>query len=642
MTNTTTARVAMAKATLDIFPPLIRKSLLYTQQFRDDYGFKTEAIVTFGASAVSVQRSELFDAVRAILAGTDEAEVSDVEGGVWRLMNEAGEDSTPIPVLVSDKHRLRLPEFTVLSNDATLRIRSLEESASYVNLPTDDREKWRLILTERALEDDEVEAFLSDLRDTPVYLEQSVRGEITGGKSSVSSLVPNSRRYFQRLVGAYDGSDSITNYAMGAGRTLFEHLSEWRPYEGFLFSLLLSSHSTLTAEITTDHLDRDKLVQAYDFVEKHGDMLSRLGAFEVGLRILPERPEVEPYLLHLVNRIRNDDADGTASEFKLFSALFVLVDGELSRTRLMAGEPPFYRRLASLAQAALLHRQLVQCGIDFDRFSRWAINNRSEHHYMQSLADMRTEPRWIPDLAVDSQMKANCFGRIMVAGNRFKKNISPGELYDTILGNGQQSISKICEFPRPYFPGPLEGAEVCPTPLPSDLARVIEQQLDTDEIQASSFFVLVNSSMIFRITSGHAELAAMALRLGNYRLAKLEDKLQLVGILNGLASVAAISRNPSLAGELRILVRRYLRDTEYGISTEEAMRICLVASAAQEELMEWREFAGEWLTELAFSEMEKGEAEVLHSHLIALLHSIPELWFSCARADAALKALCSC
>ena len=632
----------MAKATLDIFPPLIRKSLLYTQQFRDDYGFKTGAIVTFGASAVSVQRSELFDAVRAILAGTDESEVSDVEGGVWRLMNEAGEDSTPIPVLVSDKHRLRLPEFTVLSNDATLRIRSLEESASDVNLPTADLEKWRLVLTERAFEDDEVEAFYSDLRDTPVYLEQSIRREIMSGKSNVSSLVPNSRRYFQRLVGVYEGSNSITDYATKAGRTLFESLSEWRPYEGFLFGLLLSSHSTLTAEITADHLDREKLGQAYEFVEKHGDMLSRLGAFEVGLRILPERSEVEPYLLRLVNRIRNDDVDGNASEFRLFSALFVLVDGELSRTRLMAGEPPFYRRLASLAQAALLHRQLVQCGIDFDNFSRWAINNRGEHHYMQSLADMRTEPRWIPDLSVDSQMKANCLGRIMIAGNSFEKNICPGELHDTILGNGQQSISKSCEFPHPYFPGPLEGAEVCPNPLPIDLARVIEQQLDTSEIQASSFFALVNSSMIFRIKPGHAELAARALRLANYRLAKLEDKLQLVGILNGLATVAAISRNSSLAGELRILVRRYLRDTEYGISTEEAMRICLVASAAQEELIEWREFAGEWLTELAFSEMEKGEAEVLHSHLIALLHSIPELWFSCARADAALKALCSC
>ena len=631
----------IAHAVLGIAPPLICESLLNIQQFRDDFGLIPEATIAFGAGEVLVKRSTLFEAIRTILSGANETQVSDVEGSVWGLTNEADEDAAPLLVFSSNEHRLELPNFTVLSIDAALRIRSLEKSASEVNLPIDDLEYWRHILKERALEDVEIESFFSDLRDTPALFEQSIRREIMEGKSGVSALVPNSRRYFQRLVGTYDKSNSISDFAAGTGKVLFEHLSKWQPYEGFLISLLLSSHSTLTAEIITDHLDKDKLVKAYGFVENHGDMLSRLGAFEVGLRILPERPEVEPFLLGLVNRIRNDDLDGNASEFELFSALFVLVDGELSRTRLMAGEPPFYRRLASLAQAALLYRPLVQCGINFDQFSRWALSNRVEYFYMQSLADLRAEPRWIPNLAVASQMKAEFLGRIIVAGNKFEKNICSGELYDTIFSNGQQSILNNFEFPLPFFPGPLEGAEDSPSPLPIELARIIEQQLETDEVNASSFFTLVNSSMIFRIKPDHAELAAKALSMANHRLANLEDKSQLVGILHGLATVAAISRNPSLAGELRILVRHYLRDPQFGISAEESMRICLVASAAQKELTKWREFAGEWLTELAFSEMEKGEAEVLHSHLITLLHSVPELWISCAKADAALKALCS-
>ena len=120
----------------------------------------------------------------------------------------------------------------------------------------------------------------------------------------------------------------------------------------------------------------------------------------------------------------------------------------------------------------------------------------------------------------------------------------------------------------------------------------------------------------------------------------MEEKSQLLGILTGLATVAAVARNPVLADDLRILVRRYRHDAQYGFSIEEAMRICLVASASREDLMKWRESAGQWLTELAFDELEGDEGEVLHSHLHSLLQAVPELWVSCARADAALKAYC--
>lgn len=638
MTNTPYERAVMVSAALKAVPPLIRKSLLNELSFREEYGLKTEAIIALGPYGISVQRSKLFNAVRAVLAGKAPVELTDAEDRTWKLINDACEEELPNLVLSSDQQRLVLPDFSILSGISAIRIRSLEESASDVNLPLRDQEKWRSILEARPLEDDEVDTFHGDIYDTPAHVEATIRSEITAGNSSVSSLVPNSRRYFERLVGAYDGNASIKDYAVGPGREVIRQLTEWRPYEGFLFSLLLSSHAALTAEINTDHLDREELEEAFEYLEKHGDMLSRLGAFEVGLRILPDRPEVESFLLRLVQRIRGDDTESKNSEFKLFSALFILVDGELARTRLLVGAPPFYRRLASLAQAALIHRQLAQSGIDFDHFSQWAFSSRGEHFYMQSLVDMRAEPRWNPDLAVAPQLQADFFGRIIIAGSNFQENLSGGELRNTILGVGEQSLIKLCELLRPYLPGPLEGAEDSQNTLPDDLARVIEEQLDREEVEAASFITLVNSAMIFRITSVHAELAAKALKLGNYTIANLEGKSHLVGILNGLAAVAAVSRNPALADELRILVRRYRHDSQYGFSVEEAMRMSLVASAAREDPMEWRGFAGNWLTELAFGELEGNEGEVLHSHLSALLHSAPELWVSCARADAALQA----
>ena len=127
-----------------------------------------------------------------------------------------------------------------------------------------------------------------------------------------------------------------------------------------LFGLFLASHASLTDEINVDQLNSEKLLRAFGFLEKHGDRISQLGAVEVGLRILSKKPEIEPTLVALIKGIRDEDADGNASSFKLVSALFCLVDGELSRIRLFSEEPPFFRRLAAMTQASLVHRQLSE------------------------------------------------------------------------------------------------------------------------------------------------------------------------------------------------------------------------------------------------------------------------------------------
>jgi len=642
MSNSPYVRAALAQAALDFVPPLMRKTLVEDPAFREEYGLRTDAVLAFGNSGVSIQRSELFDAIREILSGASELKVTDTNGQEWQLKNEARNGHFPKLVISFDEQRLVLPDYAVLSPESAIRLQTLDEAASAVNLPANAQKSWRNVLSERPLEDDEIDQFHSDFRDTPVHVARSIRTEIETGQTRVSSLVPSSRRYFERLVGAYDGSTSIKEYAAGVGRHFIDQLSAWQPYDGFLFSLFLSSHSSLTAEITVERLGCEDLGRAFDFLEKQGDRISQLGAIEVGLRILPERPEIEPHIIRLVEQIRDDDVDSSGRGLKLLSALFILVDGELSRTRLMYAEPPFYRRLASLSQAALIHRQFVNYGVDCEQFCAWALNNRGEQYDLQSLVDMRLEPRWSPDLAAETQMKVDFFGRIMIAAMSYEKNIKASGLHDLILGEEPHSLQSLCEFPRCYFPGPLEGAEDHTNALPSALSGAIEAQLTAEEVGPSTFIALVNSAMIFRVDSGQAELAAEALKLGNYRLANVEDKSQLLGIFHGLATVAAVARNPALADELRVLVRRYRCDAQYALSIEELMRICLVAAASRTDLDEWREFVGDWLTELAFGDLQDDEGVVLHSHLRGLCHAVPELWVSCGRADAALMAFNGC
>ncbi len=635
MMNSPDVKSVLTLTALDLTPPLIRETLLKESDFRDEYSLKADATLSFPDIDTTFHRSRLYNAVRSVLAGASKKKVIDTEGQKWRLKNIGKEGELPHISLSRDEKHFALPNLAALSPYKDTRLRFLDKATFDVNLPNITSDPWRNILSKRALEDDEVDEFLSEFRDTPVEKVRTIQNEIRAGQINLSSLIPPSRRYFERLVGEYDGSNSIWEYAANSGGKFFDQLSAWHPYYGFLFSLLLSSHSSLTGKINVDQLSNEDLVRAYDFIEKQGDRISQLGAIEVGLRILSSRPEIEQALIRLIQQFQDDDVDGQASGFKLIWALFCLVDGQLLKTRLLSSEPPFYRRLAALAQAALIYRQLMNSPVDIDQFSEWAFSKR-EGFYIQSLADMRLEPRWDPHLTIASHLKANFFGHIIITAKKYEQNITGSQICD-LLTNTPKSLQSLSN-PLPYLLGPLDGTENKQNLLPPEISKTIETQLSAKEVGSSSFIALVNFALILPFSTDHAEIAAKTLKRADYHLRNIEDKSQLFIILDGLAKVAAVSRSSTLADELRILVRRYRYDTEYALSMQEVIKICLVAAASHSDLNEWTEFVGGWLTELAFGDLKDEEAQGLHLCLTNLCHDVPELWVFCGRADAALSA----
>lgn len=637
MMNSPYVKSALAQTALDLTPPLIRETLLKKSDFREEYSLKADATLSFPDIGTTFHLSSLHNAARSVLSGASEKKVNDTKRQKWRLKNISKEGDLPHLSLSRGEKSSPLYSLAALSPDRDTRLRFLEEAISDVNMPNSASDPWRNILSERALEDDEIDECLSEFRDTPIQMVRTIQSEIRAGKINMSSLIPPTRRYFERLVGEYDGSNSIWEYANNSGRSLFAQLSAWHPYYGFLFSLLLSSHSSLTDEINVDQLSNEDLVRAYDFLVKHGDRISQLGAIEVGLRVLPSRPEIEQPLIHLIKQIRGDDIEGQMSGFKLLSALFCLVDGQLSKTRLLSAEPPFYRRLAALSQAALIHRQLVSSPVDLEQFIEWAFSNR-EGVYLQSLADMRLEPRWDPNFVMASHIRADFIGHIIIAAKKYEQNIMGSQIYDLVLTNKDKSLQSFSNFLETWLPGPLEGTENTQNTLPSKVSEVIETQLSAKEVGPSSFIALVNFALMHPVGSDHAELAVKALKRADYHLCNIEDKLQLLSILDGLAKVAAVSRSSALADELKILVRRYRHDAEYPLYIQEVIRICLVAAASRSQLDEWTKFVGDWLTDLAFGDLENEDAEGFHLCLKSLCHAVPELWVFCGRADAALSA----
>lgn len=612
-------------------PRLLRSSLLGDPVFCEEYELSADPAVLFEYYSVSVRRSELFRAVRKILSGTREQEVTDEEGRKWKLKNAGGEDWLPrFELSRAGKKFPVAPDFVALSPKTEIRLRFLKKIVSELNLPKDSENYWHDILAKRPLDGDEVQELSEDFLHTPGGIMRFIGSGIAGWQAS--SLVPDSRKYFDRLVGEYDGSADAKVYASGKGRELFRKLSDWNPYEGFLLSLLLSSHPALTDEITVDRLSGEELSRAYGFLERHGDRISQLGAIEVGFRVLVSNPGIEPVLVRIVRQVLNDDIDGTTSGFKLLSALFLLVDGQMSRIRLLSSEPPFYRRLAALSQAALIHRRLVNSEVDSDSFYEWALSTRGGEHNLQSIVDMMREPHWSPRFGTAGHIKLNFYERIARAAKKYERNIGNGELAELVSKTEPKSIRYF------YPPGPLDGTTERKQCMPIDILDSLEAQVSAGEVSPSSFIALVDSVRRFRIGSEHVELVTRALKSCSYRLINTKDKVEFLVMLRSLASVAAVTRSRGLADELIKVMRAHRHEARLGVSMEEEMVICLEAAASRESMDDWTEFVGNWVTELAFGDWKNGGKWEFHAQLRYLCLIVPELWTSCDRAYAALTA----
>jgi hypothetical protein len=629
----------LALTALKFFPVSIRESLISDSSFRNRYGLSNDGQITFGDNEVSFQTSGFYNSIRKILE----------KRGAQKILLDTSEREWLLEIVLVNKEcrislshgecKFFLPDLSAFSPDRTERLNAFERIAEEVNLPEKTVNKWRKILSYAALQDDEFGELHNEIKETPIRVATLVKTEITRGESSFSTIIPRSSHYFNSLVGEYQQSLNIVEYASSEAKKHISQLMSWRAYDGFLLALLLSSHSSLPSTIDINRLNEDTLVQAYDWLKVKGDRISQLGAIEIGLSILDKHPKIEPYIANLIQQIRDDNCNDGHSRFMLLSALIVLVDGEFARTRIFCEKPPFWRRLSSIAQASLIEREIISLPVDVTDFSKWALQTRAQLYYLQGMSDLRQEPRWQPDSVSATQLKAEFIGRIINVANQNTSKIEASTLSDLLFGESPESLQLLIEFPFPFLPGPLEGGIELKTTPSEDFLRVIEEQLSENRLQPTSFAALVNSALLFRFDSNQAELAVKAIRGVKYQLKQIGNKDDLIYVLRGLATVASVTRSVELADELKILVRRYRHEPIHKLSAEDTLWLGLIAAAAHSDLTNWCHFVGEWVTELAFQTLQHNEIEKLHSHIQQLCHIVPELWVTCGRADAALNSV---
>jgi hypothetical protein len=615
------------------FPKQLRGGVLERTDFRERFSLGSDAVLNINPIETQFLRSELFQAARQVLSGAaSSVELRSRQGESWVVTVGSPHGIT----LSHEAETCFVPEAAGVSPHGTSRLEWFQQQVGAYKIES-RLAAWRETLAARALFDPEMEPLLSDLRAVPWRVSASIREGIVSGSFGPAELVPSDIRYFELLSPAPENGAGLRDYFAEAVEAYARGLIDGDAGEGLKWVFLLGSHSSLADLIEVANAPRDEVVSAFAWIASHGDRVSQVAAIECGLRLLHDWPELEPSLAAMARDIAADKPDALGGRLQLVSGLVALVEGEVARRSIARGRPPFWRRLVTIAHAGTLEREVVARRLDLADIGKWAMNTGGTLYYLQTLVDLRQEPRWFPDFLSAEQIKAEWIGRVWSAAERYRDNVPAGALSEVLWGEGA-SIKSQLAFPNAWLPGPLEGGVEAVRELPAELEASIRTNLEAEELTPASFYGLVNTSLLLRVDARLSGLAAEGLRRIGYQLRQANESDDPFPLLHGLAKVAAVTRSAELAGEVRILARANRRGGSKKLSPEACARIGLVAAAAHSEQSAWAKTIGEWLTELAFAEMTAGEAVSLQSDVHLLLHIEPDLWATCGRAQAALAA----
>lgn len=600
---------------IDMFPAFIRSEILQDSIFCRDVDVSVDATLSFGDSGVELPRSKLFNAVRNAFLS---------EGGFSILEDEVG-SKTEITVNINNPRTVQILSggncfnsdiFWPLNPDKLIRLSIFKDISKERRLSQQDIARLADVLS-GDMDDVSVDEVIEDINFTPVYIERMLREDTRRGSSKIEGLVPSSIRYYERLVGAYSSSRNILDYSTNE---LKKHFSGT---EFTHFDLIFCAHSSIAKAIYTESQRMPSFKEVIRLAFESNNPFSLICCLEIGL--LMPTCEHKDDLLKILKLLTEMCSDG---QVKSLIYLFIFIDGELTRLGLFNGKPAFYRRLAAFGQASLISKVMTEQRRSFEDIDKWAVEERGLIFFCQSLIDLRTEPRWLPDYASSEQLLDDIRGRL----NSALANSGNQELVQEL----QSEIHIEQSLPlSAFFAGALEG-NVDAKSIPDEIGKIIEDALQ-GEASLENLTALINVVQIGKVDSKYAELAASLLENCQHQLEGNVNKDVIIQILRGLAIISAHVRSPRLATSVMVLSRVYRDYLEVNSYPDHLFAIGLIAAAAYENKDEWADFVGQWVFEIANLNLDDETKNRLNMFLKQICVLEPYLFYTCSNALEILK-----
>lgn len=609
-------------------PEFLQLDMLGDTAFQDLVGYTFETRAEIGDATFI--RSDFFDAVGQLYAAPAMAlAIGDEQGRTWTLGTDPGNPHWPL-LLMRDDIMLTLRGLPGRHPDAHVRNAMLEAVLAEKSIARSVLAFWHDRLAQGVLSQDDVEQLDKDLAALPPFVAEAIGASFETGKAPISLLVPDVRPYWEHLVGKSTVSTPGAFAEQGYCPAIW-HSGE--PIERAQWALLLAAHPLVLRQVDLG-LDAGQWRALGEWALVQGDVLAQIGFVELALPRVADDPALEDIVLALVAKVESLDPADEGGSLHLFSSLAIFVEGELSRAGTLADWPPWRRRLAAMAHAALLARG-THGQADTARLSRFGIAQRGWRYVLQTLVDMRDEPRWRGENMSAVQFRHELTGRIVNAAAALShERLTPG-LKAALLAP-QGSVRARLVVPLAMLPGPLEGAvneEL--QGLPAEVLDALDTALAHEELGLGTVRQLINFEGLVRLPDAICERVVHKLRGAGASLLSALSPAEVHIHLLGLANLAASHRLSDLAVTVQELAR--LQRARARLDVGNDMQLALHAAAAHEGHEAWSRFLGNWITELAYSGLEGEEGERLLGWIDSLCEIDPRLRSWIGRARAAVR-----
>ncbi|WP_321802758.1 hypothetical protein [Burkholderia sp. BCC1993] len=421
---------ADSKQQLHIFvallPSRIRDYLQNEPSMSDLVSETVEHAVQFGTHSFTV--SALYQAARR----TAEDGLNEFDGCRMRLESE-----TILAELLEDGTWMGLPfpELAGLMKDEAARLAAVRQAVSELGPTFTDGERIIASVSNDILAE----------RDFDLLLEERINGvkarwlRIRGERErppELSTLVPDSTRYYAALLGPVERSLGFPEYAAETLLPYRTRLIERDLIEGLRIACLGFFDIILAPSRLVQHVENDELWFAVQSLKELGDPYTLLGLAEIGI-VRASDPRFVQLARDCIERLCKEDMAGA----HLFAAAALFNRLALSEIQTLddaALVQPHWKRMAARMQAGVILQGYGNQNFIMPALESWVAEHLQPTRVAAEVMDLHVDPYYAASLNTAEAIWDNVFKLLVTVGG----NAADGVLSDKLENRIKELVNR--------------------------------------------------------------------------------------------------------------------------------------------------------------------------------------------------------